>query len=219
MDERQLNELLWRSCYLGIRFAFHSHNIPDTVENLEQCVRYLDEIARNETTLHQPQHNSAGLDSQTKHLVIGIGNQAIIADRDLPPLIVAGLDRAATVAERPAEVLPLHADRPPLRVDDAGSVRVGNSRISLDLVIEHYENGKTPEDIVGAYDTLVLADVYAVFAYYLRHRDEVREYLKRRQADAEAQRARIEAEHPRVAPEELLARRSATEKVHAPTVE
>src|SRR5438067_13177036 len=92
--------------------------------------------------------------------------------------------------------LPLHAERPPLRVDDGGAVRVGNSRISLDLIVEQYENGMTPEDMVRAYDTLALADAYAVVAYYLRHRDEVRAYLKRRAEEAEALRARIEAERP-----------------------
>jgi len=102
-------------------------------------------------------------------------------------------------------------------VDEGGVVRVGKSRLSLDLVVEHYENGVTPEDLVHAYDTLELADVYAVIAYYLRHRDEVRAYLKRRAEEAESLRAKIEAERPRVGREELLARRSAREKDHAPT--
>ncbi len=133
--------------------------------------------------------------------------------------LVAGMfgAAAATVTEGSAEAFPMHADRPPLRVDQGGAVRVGNSRISLDLVVEQYENGMTPEDMVRAYDTLVLADVYAVIAYYLRHRDEVRAYLKRREEEAEALRAKIEAERPRVSREELLARRSAREKDNAPT--
>src|SRR5437660_2332419 len=112
----------------------------------------------------------------------------------------------------PNELLPLHADRPPLRVDEGGVVRVGKSRVSLDLVVEQYENGMTPEGMVRAYDTLVLADVHAVIAYYLRYREEVRAYLKRRAEQAEALRARIEAEHPRVGREELLSRRAAREK-------
>src|ERR1700756_3335340 len=88
----------------------------------------------------------------------------------------------------PGETLPLRADPPPLRVDEGGAVRVGNSRISLDLIVEQYENGMTPEDMVRTYDTLALADVHAVIAYYLRHRDEVRAYRQRRAEEAEALR-------------------------------
>src|SRR5213083_2444396 len=99
--------------------------------------------------------------------------------------------------------LPVHADAVPLRVDDGGAVRVGHSRVSLDLVVEQYENGMTPEDLVRAYDTLDLADVHAVIAYYLRHREQVRAYLTRREEEAKALRAKIEAERPRVAREEL----------------
>jgi uncharacterized protein (DUF433 family) len=113
--------------------------------------------------------------------------------------------------------LPLHAELPPLRVVEGGTIRVGNSRFSLDLVVEQYENGMTPEDMVRAYDTLVLADVHAVIAYYLRHCDEVRAYLKRREEEAEALRQRIESERPRVTREELLARRSVSEKANAPS--
>lgn len=118
---------------------------------------------------------------------------------------------------KPSEVLPLDATFPPLRVDEGGAVRVGKSRINLDLIVEQYENGMTPEDMVRAYDTLVLSDVHAVIAYYLRHRDEVRAYLKQREEQAEALRAKIEAERPRVSREELLARRSAREEANAPT--
>src|SRR4051794_2242319 len=91
-----------------------------------------------------------------------------------------GTSRATKTAEGPARLLSLHAERPPLRVDEGGAVRVGGSRIPLDLVIEQYENGMTPEDMVRAYDTLKLGDVHAVIAYYFRHRNEVRAYLDRR---------------------------------------
>src|SRR5947207_15520277 len=111
-----------------------------------------------------------------------------------------------------ANGLPLHAEPPPLRVDEGGAVRIGKSRVSLDLVVEQYENGMTPEGMVRAYDTLALADVYPVIAYYLRHCDEVRAYLKRPEAEPGALRAKIEAERPRVCGEELMARLRSTEK-------
>jgi uncharacterized protein (DUF433 family) len=115
-----------------------------------------------------------------------------------------------------ANALPLDADRPPLRVDDGGVVRVGKTRISLDLVVEQYESGMTPEALVQAYDTLELSDVYAVIAWYLRHKDEVSAYLSERAEQAEALRNQIESERPRVSREELLARRAAREKDVAP---
>jgi len=107
------------------------------------------------------------------------------------------------------EMLVRHANTIPLRVDEGGAIRVGNSRVSFDLVVEQYENGMAPEDMIRAYDTLVLADVHAIIAYYLRHGDEVRAYLKRRKEEADALRVRIEAERPRVAREDLLARQGA----------
>lgn len=116
-----------------------------------------------------------------------------------------------------ADTMPLDADRLPLRVDQEGVVRVGNSRVSLDVVVEQYENGMSPENMVRAYDALELADVHAVIAYYLRHRDEVRAYLKQREEEAEALRAKIEAERPHITREELLARRNAREMNNAPT--
>lgn len=109
-------------------------------------------------------------------------------------------------------LLNLDAVAPLIRIDEGGAVRIGKSRITLALVVEEYENGMTPEDIVRAYDSLELADVYAAIAYYLRHREAVREYMKRRDEKAEALRAKIEAHQPRISLEELAARRVAMEK-------
>jgi uncharacterized protein (DUF433 family) len=147
--------------------------------------------------------------------------QAFEAAAKLPAeeqeVLAARLLTELAAKEKVREPLSFLADCPALRADEGGAVRVGHSRIGLDLIVEQYENGMTPEDMVRAYDTLQLADVYAVIACYLRHRDEVGAYLMRREEEAAALRATIEAERPRIGREELLARRRAREQDHAPT--
>ena len=72
------------------------------------------------------------------------------------------------------------AEAPPLYEDAVGALRVGDSRVLLELVIRAFQDGATPETIVQRYSTLTLPNVYAVIAYYLRHRNEVEGYLARR---------------------------------------
>jgi uncharacterized protein (DUF433 family) len=91
---------------------------------------------------------------------------------------------------------PVQADPVPLRGDEGGALRVGDSRVLLDTLVHEYENGADPEGIVNAYPTLHLADVYAVIAYYLRHQDEVKDYLRKRQAEAAELRREIESRRP-----------------------
>ena len=85
----------------------------------------------------------------------------------------------------------------PLVLDHAGRLMVPGTRISLDVL----KRGKTPEAIHEGYETIPLADVYAIFAYYLRHRTEVEDYLAEQQRQGDEVRERIEAIYP---PEEGL---------------
>jgi uncharacterized protein (DUF433 family) len=105
----------------------------------------------------------------------------------------------------------------PLRAGQGGAFRVGDSRVSLDTVINEYDDGADPEEIVHAYPTLALADVYAVIAYYLRHQDEVKAYLRHRQEEAAELRREIESKQPDRAGlrAKLLARRAQQEQGHA----
>lgn len=89
--------------------------------------------------------------------------------------------------------LEIRTDTPPLRQDDSGAVRIGNTRVLLELVIRAFEDGATPEAIVQRYPTTTLADIYAVIAYYLRHRALVERYLAERERQAEELRQNIEA--------------------------
>lgn len=84
-------------------------------------------------------------------------------------------------------------EAPPLTEDATGALRVGNSRVLLELVVRAFQDGATPETILQRYSTLALSDVYAVLAYYLRHPSELEEYLARREQKAEEVRQRIES--------------------------
>jgi uncharacterized protein (DUF433 family) len=101
----------------------------------------------------------------------------------------------------------LVAKPPPLRLDADGVLRVGRTRVPLDTVIGEFEDGTSAEEIVRQYDTLRLADVYAVISYYLDHRAEVDAYLEQRRQSAEAVRRENEQRFPREGiRERLLAR-------------
>ena len=81
----------------------------------------------------------------------------------------------------------------PLREDPAGVLRVGDTRVLLELVVHAFQCGATPETIVQSYDTLSLADVYAVLAYCLTHREQIDEYMCRCDAEALDVRRRVQA--------------------------
>jgi uncharacterized protein (DUF433 family) len=71
-----------------------------------------------------------------------------------------------------------------LRDDRRGGLRVGNSRVLLELVIRAHRRGDSPEAIVKRYPTLSLADADGVIAFGLRHPEEVDEYMVRREQQA-----------------------------------
>src|SRR5947209_10325656 len=92
--------------------------------------------------------------------------------------------------------MPIQAVAVPLFDDGQGGLRVTGTRVLLERIIHAFENGATPEGIVQSYDTLQLADVYAVLTWYLRHKPEVQGYLRQREQEAEAIRRTIEAKQP-----------------------
>ncbi len=96
----------------------------------------------------------------------------------------------------------------PLRILDDGSIRVGNTRVLLELVIHAYQRGATPESIVESFSSLNLADVYAVLAYYLQNRAEIDAYVRQMEEEGENMRREAEARDPRLIGlrERLLAR-------------
>jgi uncharacterized protein (DUF433 family) len=84
----------------------------------------------------------------------------------------------------------------PIRVDEHGRLRVGGTRVLLDLVIYSFRLGSTPETITEQYPSLSLDDVYLAIGYYLRHREEIDEYLRQQETEADTFRREYEAAHP-----------------------
>jgi len=80
----------------------------------------------------------------------------------------------------------------PLREEPPGVLRVGKSRVLLELVLRAFRSGATPEAIVQSYDTLSLRDVYAVVSRYLAAPEPFDEYLRIREEIAAATRRKVE---------------------------
>jgi uncharacterized protein (DUF433 family) len=114
--------------------------------------------------------------------------------------------------------MPLQAVAVPLFDDGLGGLRVTGTRVLLERIVHAFEDGATPEGIVQSYDTLQLADVYAVLTWYLRHKAEVEAYLRKRTDEADAIRRTIEANQPDRAElrARLMARQGHKEVVHGP---
>jgi uncharacterized protein (DUF433 family) len=92
--------------------------------------------------------------------------------------------------------LVLEHEIPPLHEDKSGAIRVGNSRVLLEMVIRAFQDGASPESIVHRYSTLSLSDVYSTIGYYLRHQDTVNAYLSQREQLAESVQQRLSSIQP-----------------------
>jgi uncharacterized protein (DUF433 family) len=105
-------------------------------------------------------------------------------------------------------------------MDEAGSIRVANTRITLDVLLGYLLSGVQPAQLVSEdwYPMLSLADVHSVLAYYYRHHTELDEYLRGRRNEANQRQKEIEASQPTFAQEKarLLTKRKAA---HAPPAE
>ena len=82
----------------------------------------------------------------------------------------------------------------PLRLTEDGTIRVANSRVSLDSVVHHYKLGASAEQIAQKFPALDLADVYAAITYYLNHEEAVEEYLRQQESAGDEVQKQIESD-------------------------
>ena len=74
-----------------------------------------------------------------------------------------------------------------------GIIRIAGTRIPLERVIHEFNQGETPERIVRNFDTLNVADVYAIISFYLKHREAVDAYVERRREQEDQTQREVEA--------------------------
>lgn len=61
-----------------------------------------------------------------------------------------------------------------------GKPRIAGHRITVqNIVICHERMGLSPDEILGVYPSITLADIYAALAFYHDHREEIRESIQR----------------------------------------
>lgn len=92
--------------------------------------------------------------------------------------------------------LTIEVEAPPLTQWDDGSIRVVGTRVLLEIIVNAYKNGDSPEEIAYSYPSISLKDTYAVIAYYLNHKDQVELYLAEVERQSEEIRKIIEARTP-----------------------
>lgn len=81
----------------------------------------------------------------------------------------------------------------PLTLTEDGTIRIKDSRVSLDSIVYHFKLGATAEQIAHKFPALELADIYAAITYYLNHRETVDEYLQQQEAEGDVLQQRIES--------------------------
>jgi len=97
----------------------------------------------------------------------------------------------------------------PLKAWEDGTIRVGSSRVLLDLVVHHFKQGATAEQIQHSFPSVTLRDIYGAIFYYLAHTEEVESYLASQEKQAqEIEETLRNAQGPSTAQKRLEERRA-----------
>ena|SRR5579871_344705 len=101
----------------------------------------------------------------------------------------------------------------PLWYDDYERVRVGDTRVTLDVIVARFNQGMAAEEIAYNFPTVDLPNVYATIAYYLRHQAEADAWLEEEDRKAEEILRQIDAlQDTQSLRERLLARKAERER-------
>lgn len=83
----------------------------------------------------------------------------------------------------------------PLTIWEDGTIRVKDSRLLVDMIVDAHNRGECPEEIFESFpsDTYSVADIYSIISYYLTHKKEFDDYIAVRDKEAIEIRLKIEA--------------------------
>lgn len=84
----------------------------------------------------------------------------------------------------------------PLEVWEDGSIRITNSRITLDVIVRQFRLGATAEQIQEDFPSLNLREIYSVLAFYLQNRDFVEDYLRKQMEESQVTKDFVEERLP-----------------------
>lgn len=73
----------------------------------------------------------------------------------------------------------IHLDNP-VRRDTVGVLRVGNTRVTLDTIVNTYEAGSIALEISHDYDAVTLSEISAAIDFYLHHKQALKLYFASR---------------------------------------
>jgi uncharacterized protein (DUF433 family) len=76
-----------------------------------------------------------------------------------------------------------------------GAWRIQGSRMSLDSLVHAYWEGLSPEAIVDDFPTLSLEQIHGAIAFYLKHRQDIDQYMANQENRWEEFRRESEAKH------------------------
>ena len=86
------------------------------------------------------------------------------------------------------------AEKSYVRLDPGGTYRVGDTRVTLDSLVYAYLQSGSAQKVAEAFPRVDMENIDGAIAFYLANREEVHEYLKRREAEAQRLRSQLEAQ-------------------------
>lgn len=89
----------------------------------------------------------------------------------------------------------------PIEWWEDGTIRVGGTRLLIDMIVAYHNRGECPEAIYDAFPSkyYTVADIYAVIAYYLSHKAAIDKHLADGDKAAEKVWKKIESDPKHIA--------------------